>query len=134
MRGSADPTAEESEPPVTDPEPEVLQDRADRPVLRVGDRVRHPSQPWSASVQALLAHLREVGFEEAPRPYGVTADGDEVEFIPGVGGDDACRLVDSDTAVAAVGDLLRRYHDAVAGWQPAEPAGVVRRLGGHRGG
>jgi hypothetical protein len=120
VRGSADPTTEEAEPPVTEAEPEVLQDRADRPVLRVGDRVRHPSQPWSASVQALLAHLRAVGFEEAPRPYGVTADGDEVEFIPGVGGDEACLLVDSDTAVAAVGDLLRRYHDAVVGWQPAE--------------
>jgi hypothetical protein len=108
-------------PTFPDPDPEVLQSRADRPVLRVGDRVRHPSQPWSASVQALLGHLRAVGFTEAPQPYGVTPDGDEVEFIPGVGGDAACRLVDSDSAVAAVGELLRRYHDAVAGWQPAEP-------------
>ena len=107
-------------PSFSDPDPEVLQDRADRPVLRVGDRVRHPPQPWSYSVQALLAHLRAVGFTEAPRPYGVSADADEVEFIPGVGGDDACRLVDSDSAVAAVGELLRRYHDAVAGWQPSE--------------
>ncbi|MET1005191.1 MAG: aminoglycoside phosphotransferase family protein [Propionibacteriaceae bacterium] len=104
-------------PPSPHPDPEVLQDRADRPVLRVGDRVRHPAQAWSGSVQALLAHLRAVGFTEAPRPYGLTADGDEVEFIPGVGGDDACLLVDSDTAVAAVGELLRRYHDAVAGWR-----------------
>lgn len=108
-------------PTFPDPDPEVLQDRADRPVLRVGDRVRHPSQPWSASVQALLSHLRTRGFTEAPRPYGVTAGGDEVEFIPGVGGDAACRLVDSDSAVAAVGELLRRYHDAVAGWRPSEP-------------
>lgn len=107
----------------TDSDPEVLQDRVDRPVLRVGDRVRHPSQPWSPSVQALLAHLRSVGFVEAPQPYGVTADGDEVEFVPGVSGDDACRLVDSDSAVAAVGELLRRYHDAVAGWRPKEPVG-----------
>ena len=105
-------------PTFSEPDPEVLQDRADRPVLRVGDRVRHPSQPWSSSVQALLAHLREVGFTEAPQPFGVTPDGDEVAFIPGVGGDDACLLVDSDSAVAAVGDLLRRYHEAVAGWRP----------------
>lgn len=108
-------------PTTPESDPEVLQDRADRPVLRVGDRVRHPSQPWSASVQALLAHLRDVGFHEAPQPYGVTEEGDEVAFIPGIGGDDACRLVDSDSAVAAVGDLLRRYHDAVAGWRPTEP-------------
>ena len=33
-------------PAFPDPEPEVLQDRADRPVVLVGDRVRHPSQPW----------------------------------------------------------------------------------------
>jgi Ser/Thr protein kinase RdoA (MazF antagonist) len=105
-------------PTFSEPDPEVLQDRADRPVLRVGDRVRHPSQPWSASVQALLAHLRDAGFTEAPQPFGVTPDGDEVAFIPGVGGDDACLLVDSDSAVAAVGDLLRRYHEAVAGWRP----------------
>ncbi len=111
-------------PTFSEPDPEVLQDRADRPVLRVGDRVRHPSQPWSSSVQALLAHLREVGFTEAPQPFGVTPDGDEVAFIPGVGGDDACLLVDSDSAVAAVGDLLRRYHEAVAGWRP------VRRSAG----
>jgi len=103
-----------------DADREVLQERADRPVVRVGDRVRHPVQPWSTSVQALLAHLRQVGFDEAPAPYGVDELGDEVEFIAGVSGDDACLLVDSDSAVAAVARLLRRYHDAVADWQPDE--------------
>ena len=39
----------------------------------------------------------------------------------GVSGDDACRLVASDEAVAAVALLLRRYHDIVAEWRPASP-------------
>ena len=71
MRGPPDPTTEDARATLSHPDPEVLlQDRADRPVLRVGDRVRHPSQPWSASVQALLAHLRSVGSTEAPRRTG----------------------------------------------------------------
>lgn len=60
---------------------EVLQDRADRPVLRLRDRVRHPMQPWSASVHSLLAHLQDVGFAEAPVPYGGNGDWDEVGFM-----------------------------------------------------
>lgn len=99
-------------------EAEILQDRSDRPVLRIGNVVRHPRQPWSTSVHALLSYLREVGFTEAPNPRPLAADHDDVEFIPGISGDDACRLVISDEAVAAIAQLLRRYHDAVAGWRP----------------
>lgn len=102
-------------------EGEILQERADRPVLRIGDVVRHPRQPWSGSVHALLAHLAEVGFAEAPRPGPVAEDHDDVGYIEGVSGDDACRLVAGDEAVAQVAQLLRRYHDAVAGWRPATP-------------
>ena len=93
----------------------MLQTRPDRVVVRIGDTVRHPRQPWSESVHALLAHLAEVGFAEAPLPGRVGGDTDDVSFIPGVSGDDACLLVDSDEAVVAVAQLLRRYHDAVEG-------------------
>lgn len=107
-------------------EGEVLQERADRPVLRIGDVVRHPRQPWSGSVHALLAHLADAGFAEAPTP-GPLADGavegewDDVAYIEGVSGDAACRLVANDEALAQVAELLRRYHDVVAGWRPAVP-------------
>lgn len=100
---------------------EVLQSRADRPVLRIGDVVRHPPRPWSASVHALLSHLQEVGFTEAPAPGPLGADYDDVNFIPGISGDEACHLVSSDESVAAVAQLLRRYHDAVADWRPEVP-------------
>ncbi len=102
---------------------EVLQDRADRPVLRIGDIVRHPRQPWSGSVHALLGHLQEAGFTEAPVPGPLTEDAadsdwDDVGYIEGTGGDAACLLVTTDEAVAAVAQLLRRYHDLVATWRP----------------
>jgi hypothetical protein len=102
--------------PVSDNE--VLQARPDRPVVRVGDVVRHPRQPWSESVHALLSRLREVGFTEAPAPGALGPDYDDVAFIPGIGGDDACLMVTTDEAVAAVAQLLRRYHDAVSDWHP----------------
>lgn len=101
---------------------EVLQDRADRPVLRIGDVVRHPRQPWSGSVHALLGYLQEAGFAEAPVPArltdGADQDWDDVGYIEGIGGDEACLLVATDEAVAAVAELLRRYHDTVAAWRP----------------
>ncbi|SDT02559.1 Phosphotransferase enzyme family protein [Friedmanniella luteola] len=102
-------------------EGEILQERPDRPVVRIGDVVRHPRQPWSGSVHALLAHLAEVGFAEAPRPGPVAEDHDDVGYIEGVSGDAACRLVATEEAVAQVAQLLRRYHDAVVGWRPAVP-------------
>lgn len=108
-----------------EPDREVLQDRDDRPVVRVGSQVWRPAQPWSGAVQALLGHLREVGFDVAPSPTtapsGELSDLEVVDFIPGVAGDDACLLVGTDEAVAAVAQLLRRYHDAVQGWQTEAP-------------
>jgi hypothetical protein len=102
-------------------EPEVLQAREDRVVLRVGETVRHPSEPWTPSVHALLDYLHAQGFTEAPLPVAVGAEHEEIGYIDGVSGDDACLLVASDEAVAAVAQLLRRYHDIVAGWRPEVP-------------
>ena len=99
----------------------VLQDRADRVVVRLGEAVRYPREAWTASVHALLNHLHEAGFPEVPRPLGLTADHELLGFIDGASGDDACLLVGTDSAVADVAQLLRRYHDAVADWEPTEP-------------
>jgi hypothetical protein len=95
----------------------VLQDRADRPVFLRGRMVRRPRQLCSEAVQALLTHLAEVGFVEAPLPGRVSKRWEHQSYLSGVAGDDACRLVDTNKAVAQVGALLRRYHDAVEGWQ-----------------
>lgn len=89
-------------------------------------------------MQRLLAHLAEVGFAGAPKPYGLSADGrDElVEFLPGVVGHDfGAPEVRSDASLVAAARLLRGLHDATAGfvreagdvWQlpTREPAEVI---------
>jgi hypothetical protein len=53
-------------------------------IVRVGDTVRRPLRPFSLTVQAYLAHLRDAGFTGAPLPFGVDEQGREVlSFVPG---------------------------------------------------
>ncbi|MFD5556121.1 phosphotransferase [Streptomyces sp. NPDC127068] len=118
-------------------EREVLLGGVNR-VVREGGLVRRPAGPWSATVQRLLAQLRDAGFAGAPRPYGFSGDGGEelVEYLPGgVGHDFAAPEVRSDASLTAAGRLLRGLHDASVGfvrergdvWQlpPREPAEVI---------
>ncbi|MBO0835590.1 MAG: aminoglycoside phosphotransferase family protein, partial [Actinobacteria bacterium] len=55
-----------------------------RGVVRVGDTVRRPTGPWTASVQDLLLHLKSAGFQGAPEPLGFDDQGREVlRFVAG---------------------------------------------------
>lgn len=89
-------------------------------VHRVGDTVRRPMRPTSAATHALLRHLEDVGFDGAPRVLGIDDAGREVlTYVPG----DAVTvpLPDwglTDDALRSTGELLRRFHDAVAGFDP----------------
>jgi Phosphotransferase enzyme family len=85
-------------------------------VVRVGGTVRRPAGPWTPAVQALLAHLHQVGFAGAPRPLGLDEQGREVlEFLPG---DMASgEQLDTDQGLVAVARLIHDFHDAVAGFQ-----------------
>lgn len=47
-------------------------------IVRVGDTVRRPVRPHSASVAAFLGHLHAVGFDGAPRYLGTDDRGREV--------------------------------------------------------
>jgi hypothetical protein len=99
--------------------------------------VTRPAAPWSASVQALLAHLRARGLGDAvPEPRGIDARGDEV--VGRIEGDVPAyplpAWVWEEGVLLDAARLLRRLHDASAGfalagrrWQlPArEPAEVV---------
>jgi Phosphotransferase enzyme family len=92
-------------------------------VVRVGDTVRRPLGP--AGVQALLRWYEQVGFAGAPRFIGIDDRGREVlsfvegepAFAPVPGGDDV---------VAEIGRLLRRAHDAQAGFVPPPDAAWQR--------
>ncbi|WP_199506049.1 phosphotransferase [Geodermatophilus sp. TF02-6] len=90
-------------------------------VVRVGDTVRRPRRRTSPATHALLRHLADVGFAGAPRFLGVDAQGREVlSFIPG-----STVLPPypewalHDEALLSVARLLREYHRAVEGFDPA---------------
>jgi Ser/Thr protein kinase RdoA (MazF antagonist) len=89
-------------------------------VVRVGDTVRRPWRPTSPATHALLRHLAAAGFDGAPRFLGPDRHGREIlSFVDG-------RAITppypawalTDAALASVADLLRRYHEAVAGFDP----------------
>jgi hypothetical protein len=90
-------------------------------VHRVGDTVRRPLRPTSPATHALLRHLEEVGFDGAPRVLGVDDAGREVlSYVPGeavTAPAPAWGL--TDAALASVGRLLRRFHEAAAGFDPS---------------
>jgi len=96
-------------------------------VVRVGDTVRRPPEP--PGVRALLQWYEQVGFDGAPRYLGVDEQGREV--LSFVEGDPAFAPVpSSDDVVAGIGRLLRRAHDAQAGFVPPADGGWVQRAEG----
>lgn len=93
-------------------------------VHRVGDTVRRPMRRTSPATHALLQHLADVGFDGSPRVLGVDDTGREVlSFIPG----DAVTTPLpgwglTDAALRSTAELLRRFHDAAAGFDPTPHA------------
>jgi len=86
--------------------------------VRVGDTVRRKAGPWTPAVQALLAHLHDVGFDRCPRPLGLDELGREVlSYLPGASVGDSRpwpSWVHSDAALVDVARWLRDYHGAAA--------------------
>jgi hypothetical protein len=92
-------------------------------VSKVGETVRRSTGPWTPAVHALLLHLERVGFDGAPRVLGIDAQGREVlTYVPGHVPRGASPEIATVQALAEVGLLLRRYHEAASGF--SLPAGV----------
>jgi hypothetical protein len=86
-------------------------------VVRVGDTVRRPVGPWTDSVDAVLYHVRDVGFTGAPLPLGRDDRGRRVlEYVPGEVGPEAATYDIGD--VASIGAFVRRLHDALSSFDP----------------
>jgi hypothetical protein len=86
-------------------------------LFRVGDTVRRPARPWSASVDALLLHLEEVGFHGAPRALGYDQLARQVlSYVDGYVDPDPSDL--SSTRIEDVGSLIRDLHDALGTFVP----------------
>ena len=89
-------------------------------VVRVGRTVRRPVRSHTAAVHGLLRHLEAAGFDGAPRVLGIDAKNREIlTYLPGV----VARrplpaFATADSTLAALARLQRRYHEAVAGFEP----------------
>jgi hypothetical protein len=89
-------------------------------VVRVGDTVVRPVAPRRLATHALLRHLDAVGFDGAPRVLSAGPVTETLTYIAGRAAvppfpDDVL----TDAALVSVADLLRRYHHAVATFDPA---------------
>ncbi|GAA2416400.1 phosphotransferase [Actinomadura vinacea] len=92
------------------------------PVLRHGDTVLRPAMPWTASVQALLNHLQEVGFTGSPRVVGDGCDDQGREVVTYIEGGFVHPHAWTDEGVWRAGRLLRDLHDATATFRPPPEA------------
>jgi hypothetical protein len=105
-------------------EPEIDLPKGDvtEGVVRVGGTVRRPHQPQSLAVAGYLDHLERTGFDASPRYLGRDARGrDVLTYLPGdVAGDPPDAWSADEHLLASVGRLLRRLHDASAGYRAAE--------------
>jgi hypothetical protein len=108
-------------------------------VERVGSTVRRPIAPCWAATHALLGHLAAAGFDGAPRVLATDATTETLTYINGRAA--VPPLLDemlTDQALASVAELLRRYHQAAASFDPVGyrwprrvPARFTTRLVSH---
>jgi hypothetical protein len=93
-------------------------------VVRVGGTVRRVAGPHTPAVHAVLRHLEVAGFDAAPRALGYDRQGREVlSYVDGeVGHFPLGPEWTDDATLAAVARLLRRFHDAQAGFEPPADA------------
>jgi len=93
-------------------------------VVRRGGEVLRPAGPHAATIHHFLRHLRRVGFDGASVPVGLEPDGRErLGFIEGdVAVPPYPAWAQTDAALASAAALLRRFHDAAAGYVPPPDA------------
>jgi hypothetical protein len=89
-------------------------------VVRVGDTVLRPVAPCSRATHALLAHLAAAGFDGAPRVLAATPATETLTYMDGQAAvPPLAEETLTDAALVSVAGLLRRYHHAVASFDPA---------------
>ncbi len=126
------------------PEMQEVRLKADRgrEVVRIGETVRRTTFPWSPAVHRLLEGLEARGFPYSPRFLGIDEHGREVlSWIDGICGGDGYvegvergatiwAMVADPAGLARYAQLVREYHDAVAGLTAADDACWATRKGG----
>jgi Ser/Thr protein kinase RdoA (MazF antagonist) len=99
-------------------------------LVRRGDQLLRPMGPWSPAVHEFLRHLAAAGFDGAPRVLRAEGDREVLSYLPGEVAADpdwepgrGHRLpgyARTDDALRQAGVLVRRLHDAAAGFVPRE--------------
>ena len=113
----------EEEIPLSRPMRRAWLDRNERSVVhRSGDVVLRETGPWATSVHSLLRHLEDVGFAAAPRVVGSGFASDGRETLSYIEGEVIDPVPWSLAGAAAVGQMLRDLHDAVASYRPLPDA------------
>ena len=99
-------------------------------VVRVGGHVLRPANAHTTTIHDFLRHLRGRGFTGAPNPVGIDPDGRErLEYIDGeVPLPPYPAWAQSDETLASVARLLRRYHEAAAGYRAPAAATWSREM------
>jgi Phosphotransferase enzyme family len=88
-------------------------------VIRADHMVRRPLAPSRAATHALLAHLAAAGFDGAPRVLATDATTETLTYMDGWAAIPPLRDdVLTEQALVSVAELLRRYHQAVASFEP----------------
>ena len=98
-------------------------------MVRRGQQLHRPIGPWSPAVHEFLRYLESVGFDGSPRLLGVEGDREILTFLDGdVAVDPHWQpgrghllppYARTDRALRGAGALIRRLHDAAAGFEPA---------------
>jgi len=90
-------------------------------VRRVGDTVTRVAGPWTPTIHGYLQHLADAGIDGIPRPLGVECDREILSFVEGdVPEYPLPEWVWTDAALVEAATILRRLHDASAGFDETD--------------
>lgn len=92
---------------------EVLHGGREGKISKEEDKVIRPGNKWTSHVQSFLSFMHDNGFNNIPKPYGISESGMEtVSFVDGtVYNDSLPKEILADDILIEVAKLLRRYHD-----------------------
>lgn len=93
-----------------------------RPVTIEDGVVTRPAGDHTATVFSYLRHLRAQGLDCVPEPLGFEDGVERLTFIAGEDGGQGWYHQHTDQGLASAARLLRRIHDAGAGWTPPDDA------------